>query len=341
MRQKGEIMLIRPVKIEDVDNIVELAKHIGQGLTSLKPDTKVILPLVQKSIKSFDTQDRYGMYLFVLEDDGKVVGTAGIFNGLGKSEPFYCYSVVNARQINDKFGVDVGVDYLNMLIWDERSEAPSEICSLFLHPVYRKGNTGKLITKCRYLFMAEFPHLFDKYVIAQLRAYNDENGINPFFEEWGKHFTDMTYEEVDDYLTLGTDVTEELIPRDKIYLHMLSEEARGCLGMVHPETEPAKRLVEKEGFYYWDKVCIYAGGPMYVCERESIKSVKESEVKIISKLNDQDLDEMGYAIISTQDMEFKACIARYSQDQGLFSIDVESANLLGIVEGDAIRVLFL
>ena len=45
----------------------------------------------------------------------------------------------------------------------------TELCSLFLHPDYREGYNGKWLSKCRFLFIAQYPQLFTTKIIAEMR----------------------------------------------------------------------------------------------------------------------------------------------------------------------------
>ena len=52
----------------------------------------------------------------------------------------------------------------------------SELCTLFLREPYRKGRNGRVLSKYRLLFMAQFRERFAKQVIAEMRGISDEDG---------------------------------------------------------------------------------------------------------------------------------------------------------------------
>ncbi|WP_459617680.1 arginine N-succinyltransferase, partial [Enterobacter hormaechei] len=62
----------------------------------------------------------------------------------------------------------------------------SELCSLFLHADHRSGLNGKLLSRARFLFIAEFRHLFGDKLIAEMRGMSDEEGRSPFWESLGR-----------------------------------------------------------------------------------------------------------------------------------------------------------
>ena len=45
-----------------------------------------------------------------------------------------------------------------------------------------RGLNGRLLSKHRFLFMAEHPELFDSTVFAEMRGVSDGNGHSPFYE---------------------------------------------------------------------------------------------------------------------------------------------------------------
>ena len=49
----------------------------------------------------------------------------------------------------------------------------AELCSLFLHPDWRRDGNGSLLSKSRFLFLAEFPEYFSPRVIAEMRGVSD------------------------------------------------------------------------------------------------------------------------------------------------------------------------
>ena len=93
-----------------------------------------------------------------------------------------------------------------------------------------------------------------------MRGMSDEEGRSPFWESLGRHFFKMEFSQAD-YLTgVGNKAfIAELMPKFPLYTCFLSEEARGVIGRVHPNTEPALAMLKAEGFSYQgyvDKMCI-------------------------------------------------------------------------------------
>ena len=72
----------------------------------------------------------------------------------------------------------------------------TELCSLFLHPDYRTGNNGKLLSN-RFLFIAQFPHLFTEKLIAEMRGFQEPTA-SALYEGLGRHFFKMDFNHADD-----------------------------------------------------------------------------------------------------------------------------------------------
>ncbi|MEI8634482.1 arginine N-succinyltransferase [Vibrio sp. PP-XX7] len=53
----------------------------------------------------------------------------------------------------------------------------------------------------------------------------------------------------------------ELMPKHPLYVDFLSEEARDVIGQVHPDTIPARKILESEGMRYEGYVDIFDAGP--------------------------------------------------------------------------------
>ena len=71
------MLVIRPIKLDDLDQLLELATMTGFGLTTLPRDAELLRERILESDNSFDRitkRPRGETYLFVLEDlkNGKV-----------------------------------------------------------------------------------------------------------------------------------------------------------------------------------------------------------------------------------------------------------------------------
>ncbi|TFV87085.1 arginine N-succinyltransferase, partial [Oxalobacteraceae bacterium OM1] len=160
------MLAVRPIQAQDLDDLLGLAQQVGSGMTTLKPDRKALGQRVEIACASFagqiDTSQRD--YLFVLEDldTGRVVGVSAIKAAVGMDEPFYNYRVGTLVHSSKELKVYTRMDTLYL---SNDLTACAELCSLFLAPGYRNGVNGRLLSKCRFLFIAQHPELFGEKLV--------------------------------------------------------------------------------------------------------------------------------------------------------------------------------
>jgi arginine/ornithine succinyltransferase subunit-like protein len=116
------------------------------------------------------------------------------------------------------------------------------------------------------------PHLF-----AELRGCSDEQGQSPFWDALGHHF-DIPFADADRLTGTGMKTfIAELMPAYPIYISLLPEAAREVIGQVHPNTAPARAILEKEGFSWRGSVDIFDAGPVLEANTDQIRAVRDSQ----------------------------------------------------------------
>ncbi|WP_437883809.1 arginine N-succinyltransferase [Pseudomonas sp. LRF_L74] len=276
-------MIIRPVHHADLPSLLALAKSAGSGLTTLPADEKRLAHRVAWAEKTFagEVERADADYLFVMVDDAEqVVGITGLAGAVGLREPWYNYRVGMTLSASPKLGIYRPIPTL-FLVNDLCGQ--SEVCSLFLRADQRTGSHGKLLSRSRFLFLAEFPQLFSERIIAEMRGVSDAQGKSPFWEGLGRHFFKMPFTDAD-YLTgVGNKAfIAELMPRFPLYVPLLAPTAQAVIGQVHPATEPALRLLQSEGFGHRGYVDIFDGGAVVECETNRIRAVRDSRTLVLA-----------------------------------------------------------
>ena len=66
------------------------------------------------------------------------------------------------------------------------------------------------------------------------------------------------------------------MPKHPIYTHFLTPEAQAVIGEVHPQTAPARAVLEKEGFRYRNYVDIFDGGPTLECDIDRVRAIRKA-----------------------------------------------------------------
>lgn len=331
-------MIVRPVRQDDLPSLLALARSAGSGLTTLPADLERLAHRVGWAEKTFagDAERADADYLFVMADDeDQVVGITGLAGAVGLREPWYNYRVGMTLSASPRLGIYRPVPTL-FLVNDLCGQ--SEVCSLFLHANHRVGINGRLLSKSRFLFLAEFAHLFGERIIAEMRGVSDENGRSPFWEGLGKHFFQMPFAEAD-YLTgIGNKAfIAELMPRFPLYTPLLPESARAVIGKVHRHTEAALRLLQGEGFSHRGYVDIFDGGAVVECETAQIRAVRESQVLVLS-VGTPDAGE-DYLIFNRSLADCRITCAPARMAAGSLVVSVATANRLKLSAGALVRAV--
>ncbi|WP_396588840.1 arginine N-succinyltransferase [Bermanella sp. R86510] len=338
-------LVLRPITHQDSEALKQIAIESGHGFTSLPVDDDVLTRKIlrtEMSVAKNVTHAEDETYLFVLEDteSGDIIGTTGIEAAVGVTVPLYHYHQGKSVHHSSTLNVYNTVDILTMC---NDYNGCSEICTLFLREQYRNGLMGRFLSRARFLFMAEHPERFADKVIAEMRGVIDEQGHSPFWQWLQEHFFSIEFPEADHLVGLGNKVfISELMPKYPIYANLLSEEAQAVIGQVHPNTLPALRLLEREGFEHRGYIDLFDAGPTVECKLNHIKTVQESvncEVQI------GNIEGFNYLAIANQKVkDFRATFtqcAEYDEANNILYIHPNVAKDLQLSSGDKARFFIL
>ncbi|WP_454780818.1 arginine N-succinyltransferase [Legionella sp. WA2022007384] len=335
------MMLFRSACDTDLDAIHHLAEESGIGITTLSKDKEILAKRLHWSTESFKKnieKPSNEYYLFVLENpkSKKIIGVSGIESCTGHEAPFYSYKISKRTRISRSLNIRSDYEVLSLV---NDNQGRSEICTLFLEPKYRKNKNGLLLSKARFLFIAQHPQRFATTVIAEMRGISDAKGISPFWENVGSHFFHMAFADAD-RLTLATDkqFIADLMPRNPIYIKLLSPEAQAVIGQAHPSTQSAMNILLKEGFRYNKYIDIFDAGPTLEVPLSRIQTIEHSRVVIIKNISDE-VSSPNYLLANTQ-LDFRATVnsALINKENNTCIISKETANVLQVKCGNQLRV---
>jgi arginine N-succinyltransferase len=339
------MLVVRPIEKTDYQALRVCAEESGHGFTSLPVNDELLTSRINHSVDSFTkkgvTEPAGETYLMVGVDSetGEVAGTTAIEAAVGLELPFYTYHISTHVHSSQRLGVNNKVQVLTL---GNNYTGCSEVCTLFLRPSFRGGLNGKLMSRCRFLLMAEHPQRFSDTVFAEMRGVSDEEGNSPFWQWLQQHFFSIDFT-LADYLTgIGKKgFIADLMPKLPIYVNLLSPEAQAVIGKVHEKTVPALKLLEKEGFTCRNYVDIFDAGPTVECEVKNIRSARDSfraRVRVSGHSSSQD-----YLIINTLFEKFRGTAAKaaYDQENGTVILAQDVADVLEVKDGDPVRMLAL
>jgi len=329
--------VVRAAHRDDLEQLYEMAKLTGGGFTNLPPDRKALARKLERADEAYaNTTEELGDEQFVLvlerSDDGSVRGTGQMMTQVGRQWPFYSYRLATLTQRSEELQRTVRCEMLN-LVTD--LEGSSEVGGLFLHPSERAGGLGLLLARSRYLFMAMHRSRFSNRVLAELRGIIDERGGSPFWDGVAGRFFGMSFQEADYFNAInGNQFIADLMPKHPVYVAMLSESARGAIGVPHPSGRAAMRMLEDEGFAYEGYIDIFDGGPTMISNTDKVRSIAEARADRIVRT---DCETGSRSLLASGKLaDFRCCHGLCAQADGGVAIDAEAAALLGLGVGDEV-----
>jgi arginine N-succinyltransferase len=333
------MFIIRPIEQKDLDGLMELLEKSGHGLTSLPRDPEVLKKRIRMSERSFlHREEGPGGedYLFVMEElfTGRLVGVCAIISKIGGFEPYYFYRLEKTHHESKVIQVKNDVTSLHFHFIHN---GPAEICSLYLHPEYRNSQNGRFLSLSRFLFMAENRKYFEDQVIAELRGMVNDSGHSPFWDAVGDKFFKIDFPTADFLQVKNKRFIEEMMPKYPIVANLLPEDAQFVIGKVHPNTEPAKRILEQEGFRPSGLVGIFEPGPVLIAEVDSIRAIKESVIGEIKEISDKTFKSEIFIIARTNGSFRSALGGVLKLKSGGYKISGVTAAALKLRLGDKIR----
>ena len=338
------MMVIRPIERNDLGPLLKLAGKTGGGLTSLPEDEVTLGERIERSIAtwkgSLPKADQG--YVFVLEETetGQVAGICAIEVAVGLNEPWYNYRVGTLVHASKELNV---YNALPTLFLSNDHTGSSELCTLFLDPEWRKEGNGYLLSKSRFMFMAAFRDHFNDKVVAEMRGVIDETGYSPFWESLGQRFFSMAFSRADYLCGTGQKAfIAELMPKHPIYTHFLTPEAQAVIGQVHPQTAPARAVLEKEGFRYRDYIDIFDGGPTLECDIDRVRAIRKSRLVEVAEGQPAVDETFPACMVANEKYDmFRVMLIRANPDTPRLVLDAATLDALKCQPGDTVRLVRL
>lgn len=337
------MFVVRPIAPSDYSALYDCAVESGHGFTSLPVDEGLLQKRIARAQEAFArphvAEPGEEGYLFVMEETstGAVVGCSGIEAAVGLSDSFYHYRL--GHEVHQSASLDIYNAQQTLTLCNDYT-GYSELCTLFLRAPYRRDMNGRVLSRFRMLFMAEFRERFSQYAIAEMRGVSDEDGNSPFWSWLQQHFFKLDFTQAD-YLTGIGEKTfvAELMPRHPIYVSLLPAAAQKVIGQVHENTRPALKMLQHEGFRCRGYVDIFDAGPTVEAEIENIRSVRESsryQVHIGTVKQ-----PTRYILCNTRVADFRALQADVELHDEQVVIAPDVAEALRVGNGDWLRAVAL
>lgn len=192
------------------------------------------------------------------------------------------------------------------------------------------------------MFMAAFRNKFNEKVVAEMRGVIDEHGYSPFWQSLGKRFFSMDFSRADFLCGTGQKAfIAELMPKHPIYSHFLSEEAQAVIGEVHPQTAPARAVLEKEGFRYRHYIDIFDGGPTLECDIDRVRAIRKSRLVEVAEGQPAPGDYPACLVANENYHHFRAALVRADPQTSRLVLTAAQLDALKCRAGDHVRLVRL
>lgn len=321
---KSLSMYIRPVTHGDLQEVFELAQQAPSGLTSLPADLDILSEKIAQSVSSQSAKENqeWQRHLFVLYDpvEHRIVGISGLEKEKNYA-PHYSHN-------------DLATIYL-----ETKPIGPTKLGSLLLKPNYRGQGAGYLLSKSRFLYIAETRHLIGEKLHAELRGYTDPTGTSHFWQDIGQHIYGSNFSLIDQLRGSQPEFfSSNYLAPHEIPLSFLKQCTLENIGRVNQETKNAMRMLIQEGFRFTPHIDILDGGPILESNIEDIFIVRKSIVcqLFLNKKNIDTIQEL-WMISNGRPDNFKACLhpAFYVDDH--LQVDQRTLDILEIKSGTKVR----
>ncbi len=319
-------LLIRHVRLSDLDAVEHLAMGSLSGMTSLPKNRDALKKRIQSAIDG-------KIDFFVLEDAGDVIGTCAIVPQVGIDQPFYTYDIQALHRKSKSLRKTVDLRVLNVR---KTRHGPTEIGTLYLHPEHRQKGIGRFLSLSRFLYIALRPERYQETVIAEMRGVSDAEGRSPFWDHVGRHFFKMEFEQADLLTSMDKTFLEELLPKTPIYIDLLPSDAQEVIGKAHEHTQPALRMLEQEGFAMTHHVDLFDAGPQVSVRRKHIRTIKETRRARVSGTVDEESHSFLAMMTHGRHSDYRACVSAVEFHSDGVAISESAFALLKIKKGDMI-----
>ncbi|OJU81430.1 MAG: hypothetical protein BGO10_01875 [Chlamydia sp. 32-24] len=334
--------IIRPIFWDDLDDYEEIAQMATLGMTNLPKKRSLLEMKIEQSIESFKKNvqkpsDEH--YIFALEDTSlkKMIGTASLIAKIGSDNPRNYYRI---EAVADKLVALEAERTMEVLRPVQIKNGSSELCALYINDKYRGSGLGKLLSLSRFLFIKAFKERFDNYISADLRGVvKDKNSV--FWEGIGRNFLDFDFEELMIRFEGNHNYSLDVLPQWPIYTCMLPKTVKSIMGKVHPDTQPALKMLINEGFAFSNEIDVFDGGPRIIALKENIRTVDTSIKATVKAIHSKNSDVKNYIMGNTK-INFRSCFGKIEHvDEKNVAISKQEAENLQVKPGDEITYIAL
>ncbi len=102
----------------------------------------------------------------------------------------------------------------------------------------------------------------------------EEDGRSPLWETLGRKFTGLSYQEADRLSRQNKEFIQQLFPPGEIYTTLFSQKVQDAIGVVGPDSEGARSMLERIGFRFDERIDPFDGGPHWSAPTTHIEPIR-------------------------------------------------------------------
>ena len=331
--------LVRLVKSSDLQSVEDLIKNSGAGMTTMPKTSQEInkrLVWSERSQKKNTKKPNQDSYLFVLEDNGRIVGLSAIYTSVSKKKPSVFFEKSNLKLQSNSLNFTKDLDVLSLFLY---KKPYTELGTLFLKPAYRGKGRGALLSFSRFIFMSAHQYRFDPTAFVEIRGFKNLKDESNFWNLFSKTFFNLDFFKVDEISYIDNHFVMESIPKFPFIIEHMPKKLQRVIGKPHPNAMPAYSLLIKQNFHPNGLVDVLDGGPCLEAKIKDIPLVKSARLYPVEVRRNVTFDYFGF--IANPSMDRFAVVKEnyaFDKEKKNLLISTKVANALGLETGAIAQV---
>ncbi|UFH48412.1 arginine/ornithine succinyltransferase subunit alpha [Pseudomonas sp. KNUC1026] len=337
------MLVMRPARMADLQEVQRLAADSPIGVTSLPNDAQRLADKIAASESSFAAEVMFNgeeTYFFVLEDlaTARSMGCSAIVASAGYSEPFYSFRNETFVHASRELAIHNKIHVLSPC---HDLTGNSLLTSFYVVPELVRSAWAELNSRARLLFMAGHPERFAESVVTEIVGYSDENGDSPFWNAVGRNFFNISYAEAERLCGLNSRTfIAELMPHYPIYVPLLPDTAQEAMGQVHPRAQVTFDILMREGFETDHYIDIFDGGPTLNARVSGIRSIAQSRLVAVRLGEGEPSHGRPYLLSNEQLQDYRAVMLTLDWAPGQpLTLSAAQAQALNVSDGASVRLI--
>ena len=309
--------IFRVAKSSDIDRIFAITSNAGVGLSTVPKTIEAVEKYVSSTENFMAGNHKENSVLFVLEVEGRVVGISGIIVQSDAICPFWSFEHKTIKP--NRAGSAISPEH-EILQLSSKFNGYTELGTLLLSPQALGKGYGKLLSLGRLAFINEHRSAFNEKLMADIRGWQDEQGVAPFWTGLSSRFINVSFDKAEFLLSRDKDFLPNAIPSDPIYLQLLDKQARACIGQANNNSMGAIKLLCSAGFSATNFCNVLDGGPALECP--TLETVVAKTATVVRSFSSTVHTERTLQYSGTG-YEFRAAIGHADIENGVLSEDTK------------------